>query len=207
MARVELYKERTSQLAVNPTRFTLWLFLITVTMLFAAFTSALIVSRTDAIQNGSWISYSIPNIFTFSTVVIALSSLSMQWAYYNAGKNEIDKNRLALWITFILGMVFLVAQVLGYKALTANGIHLTGDSTVVNGHSVAAKNGAFFYVISGIHALHVVGGVFILLFTLISAYRFRVHSRNMLRINLCTTYWHFIGVLWVYLFAILNIFS
>ncbi|MDQ3073502.1 MAG: cytochrome c oxidase subunit 3 [Bacteroidota bacterium] len=189
-------KRHREQYPVHPARFTLWLFLGTVTMLFAAFTSSLIVSKT---QNAHWAPIEIPGIFTISTVIIALSSATMLWAYISARKNEIDQNRLALWATLGLCIAFVVMQYVGYQVLVQNEIFLS-DST---GNTA----GSFFYVISGVHALHVIGGFFILLNTLLSSYNYRVHSKSMLNISLCATYWHFIGGLWLYLFAILKIYA
>jgi cytochrome c oxidase subunit 3 len=189
--------ERKQQYTMNPVKFTLWLFLVTITMLFAAFTSAMVVGRQDAIAMGKWQSFNIPWLFTLSTVIIILSSVSMQWSYVTAKRNDIDKNRIALWITFLLGVAFVFTQLKGYQALTDHNVFLSGKN----------RGASFFYVISGVHLLHIIGGLIFLLATLFSAYRYKVHSKNLLRINLCTTYWHFIGVLWVYLFALLSMFQ
>jgi cytochrome c oxidase subunit 3 len=147
---------------------------------------------------GTWTPFTIPMAFTVSTVIIVLSSLSLLWAAYAAKKNEIEQNRMALWLTFLLGCAFLVSQVFGYKALIQERVFLVGSNN---------SSASFFYIISGIHALHVIGGICFIIATLISAYQYKVHSRNMLRISLCSTYWHFIGFLWVYLFVLLNILS
>ena len=208
MAVIETYppqQERT-QYNVHPVKFTLWLFLVTVTMMFAAFSSALVVQWPDSVANGTWAHFNIPVNFTISTVIIILSSISMQWAYFTAKRNELTQNRIALAITLILGIGFIISQIMGYKAMVAEHIYFTG-LVKTGSRMVSPISGSFFYVISGIHALHIIGGVIFLAFTLVSSLRFRVHSKNMLRINLCTTYWHFIGALWIYLFILLNIYS
>jgi len=177
---------------MNPVKFTLWLFLVTVTMFFAAFTSAVVLRQGAA----NWLYFKIPAAFTISTITIVLSSITMQWAYYAAKKNEIAQNRIALWLTLILGTSFVITQYLGFGQLIGENVFLAGKASNVAG--------SFFYVIVGLHALHVIGGVIFLIFTLVAAYQYKVHSKNLLRINLCTTYWHFIGGLWVYLFAFLT---
>lgn len=189
-ARIEKYKEEKEQYSMSPVKFMLWLFLVTVTMMFAGFTSAMVVRKGA----GNWEFFNIPELFTASTIIIALSSVSMQWAYFAARKNNIPQNRTALWITIGLGIAFIVTQILGYYQLIEKNVFLIGN-----------PSGSFFYIISGMHALHVAGGIIFLLFTLISSYQYKVHSKNMLRINLCTTYWHFIGGLWIYLFVILTL--
>lgn len=188
------YKQRQKKQTylMNPVKFTLWLFLVTVTMFFAAFTSAVVLRQGAA----NWLYFKIPITFTISTITIVLSSMTMQWAYYAAKKNEIAQNRIALWATLALGITFVVTQYLGFGALINENVFLAGKSSNVAG--------SFFYVIVGLHALHVIGGILFLVFTLAAAYQYKVHSKNLLRINLCTTYWHFIGALWVYLFAFLN---
>lgn len=197
--------ENKSNFIVHPSKFTLWLFLITVTMLFGAFTSAMVVQRGDSIVKDMWVGFSFPVYFNLSTFTILASSVTMQLAYYYAKKNEITLNRRMLWATFILGALFLTFQFLGYNALVQNNIYLMSEM-IVDDQVFKTTTGSFFYVISGVHALHLVGGIFFILATIYSAYKYRVHSKNMLRINLCTTYWHFIGILWVYLYAILNVY-
>lgn len=191
VARIEVRKKEKEQYGMEPKKFLMWIFLVTVSMLFAAFTSAMVVRRGAP----GWLGMEIPSWFMASTVLIVLSSISMQWAYFAAKKNEIDQNRIALWITIALGIGFGFSQYEGWKALTHLGFYFSGNN----------PTSSFFYAISGIHLLHIVGGIFFLISTLFSAYRYRVHSKNMLKINMCATYWHFIGGLWVYLFIILNV--
>jgi cytochrome c oxidase subunit III len=194
-AQITTRRPRKPEYLMNPKKFSLWLFLVTVTMLFAAFTSALIVSRADAIQKGTWQSFPIPIAFTVSTILIALSSISLQWAYFEAKRDEIYRNRIMLWITLALGAAFVYSQWIGFGQLVAEKAFLSSGNVGTS----------YFYIITGVHALHIIGGIFFLIGTLISSYRYRVHSRSMLRINLCATYWHFIGGLWIYLFALLNL--
>jgi cytochrome c oxidase subunit 3 len=196
MAPTQTYRRpRKPEYLMNPKKFSLWVFLVSVTMLFAAFTSALIVGRADAIEKGTWQSFPIPSAFIVSTIIIALSSVSMQWAYFAAKKDDIYQNRIMLWITLGLGIAFVVAQYIGFGQLIAEKAFFSGN----------AIGTSFFYVITGVHAAHAIGGIFFLLATIISSFRYRVHSRSMLRINLCATYWHFIGGLWIYLFALLSL--
>src|SRR5438477_142791 len=99
---IEAYKPAKRERGINPVKFTLWLFLVTITMMFAAFTSALIVGRPDAVANGTWVVFKIPFNFMVSTVIIVSSSITMQWAYFAAKKNNLIQNRLALAITMAL---------------------------------------------------------------------------------------------------------
>ena len=162
-------------------------------MLFGSLTSAYIVRQSA----GNWLEFSLPPVFVLSTVTIILSSLTLHGSFiaFKKGKEILYKGLLLL--TFGLGMLFFVFQYQGWLALTENGVPFTLN-----------PSGDFVYVISWIHAAHVIGGVAALCVALIHAYglKFKVTSKRKLRFELTLTYWHFVDVLWVYLFVFLSIF-
>lgn len=170
---------------INPTKFVLWLLIVASIMLFAAFTSAYIVRRGE----GNWLIFELPSLFTYSTVIVALSSIAMQWAFFAAKKDNLTSIKTALGITFALGIAFAISQWFAWKQLVANNIHLVGNPSE-----------SFVYIISGVHLLHMLGGLVFLLIVLVKTFQFKVHKKNLLTINLCTTYWHFLGLVWVYLY-------
>lgn len=174
---------------VNPIRFNLWLAIIGSTMFFAALTSAYIVKKAD----GNWNVFPIPEQFIYSTVIVILSSLTMHWAYFSAKKDELFQVKIALLTTLILGLAFGLNQYMGWKVLVGNNLHFAGDDVAVS----------FFYTITAFHALHVFGGWIAVSRTLFKAYRLNVHKKSLLAISLCTTYWHFMGALWIYLYLFL----
>jgi len=171
-------------MSMEPKKFALWLFIVSVVMFFAAFTSAYIVRQAD----GNWFHYDIPSVFYYSTVIILLSSATMHWATLATKQDDIPKIKLALIITTVLGFGFLITQFIGYKVLVAADVYFVGN-----------PSGSFFYVITGVHGLHIVSGIIYLLITLASSFKFKIHSKSMLQVEMCATYWHFLGVLWVYL--------
>lgn len=173
--------------SINPTKFVLWLMIVASLMLFASFTSAYIVRRGE----GNWLIFDLPQMFGFSTAVIMLSSVTMQLAFSSFKKNNVKNLRTLLYSTLFLGITFAVFQVLGWKQLVANNIHFVGNPSE-----------SFFYVISGLHLLHVIGGLGFVLFVLIQSSKGMAQNKK-LSINLCTTYWHFLGILWVYLYVFL----
>ena len=118
----------------------------------------------------------------------------MQWAYFAARKNEIGLVRNLVIVTSILGVGFLVGQFKAWGALVSNSIYFIGN-----------PSGSFLYVLTGLHGLHIVSAVIFLLIVLNSAVRKRIHSKNMAQMEMCTTYWHFLGGLWIYLFIFLMI--
>jgi cytochrome c oxidase subunit 3 len=178
-------------LAMNPKKFALWLFIVTIIMLFGAFTSAYIVRAAE----GNWLEFDLPNIFWISTVVMLISSATMHWAYASARKDELDKLKLAITITFILGLVFLFMQIKGWGALIDIGVFFGGNQS--------NPAGSFVYVLSFLHALHLIGGLVVLIFSLVAAYNYKIHAKSLLQIEMCATYWHFLDLLWVYLFVFL----
>ncbi|MBP9924424.1 MAG: cytochrome c oxidase subunit 3 [Cyclobacteriaceae bacterium] len=187
-ADFKIVEEPRKILAMNPKKFAMWLFIGSVGMLFAALTSAYIVRQAE----GNWLYFDLPQIFTISTVVIVLSSITMQWAYWSAKKDNLSMVKIMVTITSLLGLVFLVLQVEGWKALVAEQVYLVGN-----------PSGSFLYIISGLHGLHLLSAVIFLLIVLVSTYRYKVHSQNLSQIEMCTTYWHFLGGLWLYLFVFL----
>lgn len=188
MAAVKHEHTAQEQPAINPTKFVVWLLIVASVMLFASFTSAYIVRRGE----GNWLQFDIPSLFAYSTGIVVLSSVAMQWAYFSAKKDELGRVKTSLILTLILGVTFCVFQWMGWKALVANNIHFVGNPSE-----------SFFYVISGVHLAHMIGGIIFLLVIIIKAFQFKVHKKNLLSINLCATYWHFLGLAWIYLYFFL----
>lgn len=187
-AEFKIVEEPKKTLAMNPKKFAMWLFIGSVVMLFASLTSAYIVRQAE----GNWLYFELPSILTVSTVVILLSSITMQWAYWSAKKDKVEMVKILVTVTSVLGLAFLVLQFEGWKALVANQVYLVGN-----------PSGSFLYVITGLHGLHLISAIVFLLIVLVSTYRYRVHSKNLTQIEMCTTYWHFLGGLWLYLFVFL----
>jgi cytochrome c oxidase subunit III len=188
-ADIRIVEEAKKPLGMHPKKFALWLFIASVVMLFAAWTSAYIVKRGDV----EWAEVIMPNQFYINTAIIVLSSITMIWATIAAKKNNFEKVKLAIGFTTVLGIAFLFGQIVAYQELIQLKEFFTGGNV---SHS-------FIYVISGAHALHVIGGVVFLVLVFINALNNKIHSKNMTQIEMCATYWHFLGVLWVYLFVFL----
>jgi cytochrome c oxidase subunit III len=191
-AELKIVEEAKKTLSMHPKKFGLWLFMGSVTMLFAALTSAYIVRQAE----GNWMLFDLPRLFWVNTVVILVSSMTMQWAYMSAKRDNLEKVKLALSITTILGVAFLVGQYLAWGQMVNANVYFVNDRA-------SAVSGSFVYVISGLHGLHIVSGVVFLIIVLIATFRFKTHSRNLPQIEMCTTYWHFLDGLWLYLFLFL----
>jgi cytochrome c oxidase subunit 3 len=181
--------EPRATLSMHPKKFALWLFIVSIVMLFAALTSAYIVKQSD----GNWLSFKLPGIFAVTTLIILLSSGTMHLAYLAAKKDALDRVKWMLLVTVVLGLVFLVGQYLSWAKLVENNIYFVSNYA----------SGSFIYVFTGLHALHLVSGIVFLLITFISSLRMNVHSKRLAQLEMCMTYWHFLGGLWVYLYLFL----
>ena len=188
-AEIKIVEEARKPLAMHPKKFALWLFIASVVMLFGAWTSAYIVKRADT----GWAEIALPWHFWFNTAVIVASSATMFVATWAAKRDKISLLRLFLSITTVLGVAFLLGQLLAFNELVALNQYFTGGNA---SHS-------FIYVLTGAHGAHVVSGVVFLVIALVSALKFRIHSKNMDQLEMCATYWHFLGILWLYLFVFL----
>ena len=184
-SEMKIVEEPKKQLAMHPKKFAMWLFMASVMMLFASLTSAYIVREAE----GNWLYFELPELFYYTTFIISISSITMQWAYFAAKKDAIYQVKLLISVTSVLGLAFLVGQFLAWGELVKNSVYLVGN-----------PSGSFLYVLTGLHGLHIVSAVIFLLIVLNSAISLRIHSKNMAQIEMCTTYWHFLGGLWVYLF-------
>lgn len=188
MASVKQQNLNDTPPVINPTKFVVWLLIVASVMLFASFTSAYIVRRGE----GNWLLFDIPSVFAYSTIIVVLSSVAIQWAYSAAKRDELGQVKIALFSTLALGIAFCISQWMGWKALVANNIHFVGNPAE-----------SFFYVISGVHLAHMIGGIIFLLVVIGNALTQNVHKKNTLSLNLCVTYWHFLGAAWIYLYFFL----
>lgn len=184
-------EEPSMTLSMHPKKFAMWLFIVTVVMIFASMTSAYIVRQSE----GDWLVFNLPNIFFINTAIILASSITMHLAYFAAKKNNFNSLRLLISLTAFLGVAFLVGQVVAWSHLVEMEVFLVGNPA-----------GGFLYVITGLHGVHLISGIAFLIIVLVSSFQLKVHSKNLTRIEMCVTYWHFLDGLWLYLllFLLLN---
>jgi cytochrome c oxidase subunit III len=181
-------EEAEETLSMEPKKFILWLFIVSSVMFFASQTSAYLVKRAE----GNWAEFEVPQIFWYGTAVIILSSITMQFAVYSAKKDNFNALKTAISITFALAILFLVLQVEGWKELVKQNVYFVGNAS-----------GSFFYAFTVFHGVHILMGLIVLGVTFVSSLRMKVHATALRRIEICATFWHFLGLVWVYLFAFL----
>ena len=176
-------------LAMNPKKFLVWLFIVSIVMIFGSLTSAYIVRQAE----GNWKVFEMPAIFLYSTVVLLASSVTIQLAYVAAKKEDTNKNRVFLAFSLLLSLVFMYMQVLGWKELTQSGVFF----------SFGNPSESFLYVLTGLHAFHLLTGVIFIIIVLISSFKISARSNSLVQNEMCSTYWHFLDGLWLYLYLFL----
>ena len=190
---MEVAVERTySRSGIHPKKFALLLACASMVMMFAGLTSAYLVRQAA----GNWLEFELPLILSVNTGVILLSSLFLHIAYNGYRKGQEGRYRWFLVLATLLGFAFLVLQYQGWLELQKIGIELSTN-----------PSGSFVYAISGIHAAHVLGGVAALVLALLHAFTlpYKLTAQRKLRFELTLIYWHFVDLLWVYLFVFLLI--
>lgn len=191
---IDIHNQQSTS-GIDAKKFALWAGLASIVMFFIGITSAFIVKKVAAQAAGSWKEFAIPTWFYFSTAVIIVSSLTYWMAVRAFKANNRSQFQLLLLATTILGTLFLTMQYLGWSRLVEIGIYLGGAQSTASG--------SFFYVISGAHAAHILGGLIFLLIATIKSFIKPLSSFNSTSLDMIGTYWHFVDILWIYLFILL----
>jgi cytochrome c oxidase subunit III len=170
----------------------LWMFLATVTMLFAAFTSAYIVRRSGA----DWRQLALPSILWFNTAVLGASSVAVEVAERQGERGRWRTSATAMLVALLLGVGFLAGQFAAWRQLTTAGVYLP-----TNPHS------AFFFMMTGAHAVHIVAALAVLAWGAVVTIRASVQPSGWgARLSLCRTFWHYLGGVWAFLFALVSLY-
>jgi cytochrome c oxidase subunit 3 len=185
------HKEEIRQARRKVAKPLLYIGIVSIVMLFAGLTSAYVVRA----GNGKWQVFELPSISILSTAVIITSSLTMLLSQMAVKKNNFRIVSLGLLLTLILGFTFFYTQYAGWKELTAKEIYFIGS------RSNAA--GSFLYIIAMVHLAHMVGGLIALMVSFTKSLLKRYSSTDHLGLDLTAIYWHFLDLLWVYLFLFL----
>ncbi|HEY1113351.1 MAG TPA: cytochrome c oxidase subunit 3 [Chitinophagaceae bacterium] len=174
----------TQRQKLHPHKFTLWVAIASIIMMFAGLTSAYIVKSNMA----NWEEVRTPVEFWYSTAAMLLSSLTIQMALRAFKQRELRSFRGLLVATLVLGVAFVYFQWVGFNWMWDNGVHFRG-----------AGAGQFLYIIAGLHGLHVIGGMVALMVMLGKAFVGRTKSYDSVPVEVMSTYWHFVDALWLYL--------
>ena len=175
-----------------PSSTAIWVVLFAITMMFAALSSALIVRKGSSFD---WKTFTLPSILYFNTLLLLASSVTLEVArrrvalFMGGMKSQVEDPARWLYITLFLGLLFVGGQYVAWSQLRAEGLYLATN-----------PSSSFFYLLTAIHALHVLGGLGGLIYVIR-----RLSKSALLRSQLVATarYWHFMGILWLYLLLLL----
>jgi cytochrome c oxidase subunit 3 len=166
----------------------LWISMISMVMFFAGLTSAYVISM----KRDDWITFELPQAFYISTSLIVASSICLLLSQQFLKK---DKRLLSLGLlilTLVLGIGFVWQQYLGFNQLKGIGLFFTGPESTVST--------SFIIGISFMHVIHILAGLIVLLVVIYNHFKYKYSSDNMLGFELGAIFWHFVDVLWIYLF-------
>jgi len=168
--------------------------MLSIAMTFAGLTSAYIVSkaRPDWLKN-----FELPLSFYLSTAIIVLSSITIWIAKKNLKKNNNSKSTNWLFITFVLGVLFIILQFVGFNSLISKGFFFTGAQSTITT--------SFLYVLTVLHLAHLFAGMIVLSVVIYNNHKGK-YKKEKLGFELAVTFWHFLGILWLYLFVFLYFF-
>ncbi|MBE8720074.1 cytochrome c oxidase subunit 3 [Sphingobacterium pedocola] len=172
-------------------KFSLWLGLIGMFMMFAALSSGFIVYTASGVDKG--IKTILPHAFIYSTAVIILSSVTMHLAFQAAKRGQFVKQKSLLLFTILLGLIFLVLQLNAWGILTERGIYFINNNA----------SQSFIYIFTGLHLAHIIAGIIVLFRCYIGAAKPIAHDYNVFRMDLGAIFWHFLDLLWIYIYVFL----
>jgi cytochrome c oxidase subunit 3 len=176
---------------LQPKKFIMWLFMVSSIIFFAGLTSGFIVYSGDGV--GKSLNVPLPKTFIYSTVIILLSSVTLHWSFVQSKRLKFVNQQIGLWLTFLLGLLFIGMQVYGWSVWTNLGIFFINSNATIS----------FVYVFTLFHILHIIAGLMIILAALLSSYKKLPNVTNVFRMEIASIFWHFVDILWIYLYVFL----
>lgn len=170
--------------------------IISMIMMFAGLTSAFVVSKSRV----DWLKdFQLPTAFFYSTAVIIGCSVTFHLAKKAIQKDNQKATTSFLLATLVLGILFVILQFVGFGQIVANGYYFTGAESSITT--------TFLYIVTVVHLAHLAGGLIALLIIIYNQFKQKYSSTQTLGIELGAMYWHFLDLLWVYLFLFLFFFK
>jgi cytochrome c oxidase subunit 3 len=166
----------------------LWMFLAVISSMFMLF----IVSYYTRSQFPDWEKLSDPSILWINTVVLVLASIALQLSSNAAKKDKLGTMGYALFASGLLTLAFIGGQLMAWEQLISAGYYVQGNPST-----------AFFYLVTGLHAVHLLGGLWFMLLVTVRLSREDQRAKALKSVALCATYWHYLLLVWLILFALL----
>jgi cytochrome c oxidase subunit 3 len=172
-------------------KFSLWLFIIASFMIFAALSSGYIVYTASGIDKG--IKILLPQAFITSTILIVVSSITVHLAYKATLTREDVKRKILLMVTILLGIGFFFSQYHSWQVLIEQGAYFINNNA----------SQSFIYVFTGFHLVHILGGIIVLVVALFRNLNKHSDVKNKNSMELTAMFWHFLDILWIYIYVFL----
>ncbi|TKC07538.1 cytochrome c oxidase subunit 3 [Pedobacter frigoris] len=174
----------------KPKKFIMWLFVVSSTIMFGGWTSFYIVF---AASKGKGHGLVLPDAFMYSTGIILASSVCLFLAARGLRKGDISLSRIFLLATMVLGVAFGYVQFDAWKSMVNTGAVLTNNNAAIS----------LIYIVSGFHLLHIFAGLCIVLNAFVGTYKEMSLEQRKYRMEIASIFWHFIDILWIYLYVFL----
>ena len=166
----------------------LWISMISMVMFFAGLTSAYVISM----KRDDWVSFDLPQAFYVSTFLIVASSITLFLSQRFLKQNKRQLSLILVIATLLLGIGFIWQQYVGFNQLKSIGLFFTGPESTVST--------SFIIGITFMHVIHLFAGVVVLLVVIYNHFKYKYKSDDMLGFELGAIFWHFVDILWIYLF-------
>jgi len=186
MARIQ----QEDRLNLGAKKFNMWIFIFTSFMFFAALSSGFIVYSG---AKGHGVNVILPQAFLYSSIIIAVSSVTLMMGSRFAKQSDIGLQQLFLWITFGLGIAFFASQLQGCLSLISEGIYFVNPNA----------SRSFIYVFVAAHLVHIIAALLVLLNAIVGTYKSLNQVRNLYKMELTSIFWHFLDIIWIYLYVFL----
>lgn len=175
--------------AIRPSKVALGVFLAVVTSIFALFISAYSIRM----EVGDWRPLPEPALLWANTGILVLCSVFLQGAWIAVKRNNVQGVKLGMTLGFVMTMAFMVGQLMAWDQLIESGYVITGNPA-----------NAFFYTLTALHALHLLGGLVVLLVAIARVWSAEeIVAKVASPVELCGVYWHFLLAVWIILFSFL----
>ncbi|WP_432712025.1 cytochrome c oxidase subunit 3 [Pedobacter sp.] len=183
-------REQREKSDFKPKKFIIWLFVVSSTIMFGGWTSYYIVF---AASKGKGHGLVLPDVFMYSTLVLLCSSVALFLASRAFRNKQFQQQKVFLWLTLLLGVSFGYLQIEAWSSLYHSGAVLLNNNAAIS----------IIYIVSGFHLLHIIAGLSIIAGALVGAYGHISEDRLQFRMEISSIFWHFIDILWIYLYVFL----
>lgn len=191
------------QVGLEGAKFGMWLFLLTEVLLFGGLFTAYTVFRAIYPQEFHTAHLELSKVIGgINTIVLICSSLTMALAVWSVQRDKLRLTKIFLFLTILQGFIFLVNKVFEYSAKISHGIY-PNSSYLLQLPTGERLFFSIYYTLTGLHGLHVLGGVIVLIFILRSLIKNRYSSTSYGPVEIAGLYWHFVDLIWIYLFPLL----